>query len=160
MRSSARSAHALGAWSLYADNKIDKSPLDADIDIAQGEREDSIAAVSVDPDEQARRKRRKIAKARFGTSGILGDGKGINKFEVTLKNKLPVVDGVDMEGLTEFRPTVTVTFEGTHVFAGIRHMVEEGIIDGMAMPGWMTGEDGVSALVVEDGKVVGRTHKP
>lgn len=50
-------------------------------------------------------------------------------------------------------PNVRVTFQGTHVFAGIRQLVEEGIVDGEKMPGWMTGEAGVTIGSVKDGRI-------
>ena len=57
----------------------------------------------------------------------------------------------------EWRPDIRVTFEGKHIFAGIRELVEEGVIDGERMPGWMTGEEGVSIGIVRDGRIKG--HK-
>ncbi|KAI9697030.1 MAG: hypothetical protein M1836_004991 [Candelina mexicana] len=41
-----------------------------------------------------------------------------------------------------WRPNIQFTFHGSHVFAGIRKLVEEGVVDGEKMPGWMTGEAG------------------
>jgi len=159
MRSSARSSHALGAWSLYADNKIDKSPLDSGFD-ALSEGKDSESEDTMAEAERARSKRRKIAEGRFGTSGVDGDGKGIEKLEVTIKDKMPACDdwGPEDENRS-FRPTVTVTFEGAHIFAGIRKMVGVGIIDGLAMPSWMTGEDGVNVAVVKDRRVLKRADR-
>jgi central kinetochore subunit Mis15/CHL4 len=55
----------------------------------------------------------------------------------------------------EFRPDIRVTFQGTHVFAGVRELVEAGVVDGERMPGWMTGEDGVSCGIVRDGRIKG-----
>jgi central kinetochore subunit Mis15/CHL4 len=55
----------------------------------------------------------------------------------------------------EFRPDIRVTFQGSHVFAGVRGLVEAGVVDGERMPGWMTGEDGVSCGVVHDGRIRG-----
>ncbi|KAK3392289.1 centromere protein Chl4/mis15/CENP-N [Sordaria brevicollis] len=42
----------------------------------------------------------------------------------------------EREGGQEWRPTLKLTFHGSHVFAGIRQLVEAGIIDGEKMPGW------------------------
>lgn len=50
-------------------------------------------------------------------------------------------------------PDVRVTFQGSHVFAGIRELVEGGIIDGEKMPGWMTGEAGVTIGSVKHGRI-------
>lgn len=61
-------------------------------------------------------------------------------------------DDVQADG---WRPDVRVTLHGPHVFAGIRELVEAGIVDGEKMPGWMTGEDGVSLGVVRNGRIRG-----
>jgi central kinetochore subunit Mis15/CHL4 len=58
--------------------------------------------------------------------------------------------GVESE---DWQPDVRLTFYGTHVFAGIRQLAEQGVVDGEKMPGWMTGEAGVSVGVVKDGKI-------
>lgn len=53
-----------------------------------------------------------------------------------------------------WRPEIRVTFQGAHVFAGIRRLVEAGVVDGRTMPGWMTGEAGVSVGVVRNGRML------
>lgn len=50
-------------------------------------------------------------------------------------------------------PDVRVTFQGSHVFAGVRELVEQGVIDGEKMPGWMTGEAGVTIGAVKNGRI-------
>ena len=59
------------------------------------------------------------------------------------------------EDANTWRPDVRITFKGQHVFAGIRSLVEEGIIDGEKMPGWMTGEENISLGVVRNGRMKG-----
>ena len=54
-----------------------------------------------------------------------------------------------------WKPDVRVTFHGLHIFAGIRELAELGVVDGEKMPGWMTGEDGVTVGVVKDGRIKG-----
>ena len=54
-----------------------------------------------------------------------------------------------------WRPRIQLTFHGTHVFAGIRKLVETGAVDGAKMPGWMTGEETVSVGVVKNGRIRG-----
>lgn len=65
----------------------------------------------------------------------------------------------DGEGAGErtWRPSVKLTFHGSHVFAGIRQLVEAGIISGEEMPGWLTGEEGVTIGAVRHGRI--RGHK-
>ena len=52
-------------------------------------------------------------------------------------------------------PDIRITFHGSHVFAGVRRLVEMGVVDGERMPGWMTGEEGVSVGVVREGRITG-----
>ncbi|ROW17206.1 hypothetical protein VPNG_01160 [Cytospora leucostoma] len=54
-----------------------------------------------------------------------------------------------------WRPSVKLTFHGSHVFAGIRQLVEAGIIDGEKMPGWLTGEEGITIGAVRNGRIRG-----
>ncbi|GAP85653.1 putative trfA protein [Rosellinia necatrix] len=54
-----------------------------------------------------------------------------------------------------WRPNVRLSLHGPHVFAGIRQLVEAGIIDGERMPGWMTGEEGVTMGAVRGGRIRG-----
>jgi central kinetochore subunit Mis15/CHL4 len=49
---------------------------------------------------------------------------------------------------------VTLTFQGTDVFAGIRTLAQLGFMDLNKMPAWMTGEEGVSTATVRNGVVV------
>lgn len=57
-------------------------------------------------------------------------------------------------------PNVRIAFTGTHVFAGIRQLVEEGIIDGEKMPGWMTGEAAVTIGAVREGRIRAKDGVP
>jgi central kinetochore subunit Mis15/CHL4 len=66
----------------------------------------------------------------------------------------------DIQNEEGWVPNVRVTFQGTHVFAGIRHLVEEGIIDGEKMPGWMTGEAGVTIGAVREGRMRSKEGVP
>lgn len=50
-------------------------------------------------------------------------------------------------------PNVRIAFTGPHVFAGIRQLVEDGIVDGERMPGWMTGEAAVTIGAVREGRI-------
>ncbi|ETS77548.1 hypothetical protein PFICI_11422 [Pestalotiopsis fici W106-1] len=65
-----------------------------------------------------------------------------------------VEDGIsDTE--SQHKPRIRLTFAGSHVFAGIRKLVEAGIIDGERMPGWMTGEEGVTSAIIRGGRIRG-----
>lgn len=58
-----------------------------------------------------------------------------------------------LNGEDRWVPNVRVKFEGSHVFAGIRKLVEEGVVDGEGMAGWMTGEAGVTVGAVRGGRI-------
>jgi central kinetochore subunit Mis15/CHL4 len=130
-------------------------------------------------------KRRKVlAQGRFGSSARRDDGLGIERLDVRLEDPFPAVNlfaeidtldseperkrkmgrrsAVDLELERQrgdqddgWRPDVRVTFQGAHVFAGIRELVEHGLVNGERMPAWMTGEEGVSVGVVRDGRIKG-----
>ncbi|KAJ8062129.1 hypothetical protein OCU04_008689 [Sclerotinia nivalis] len=61
----------------------------------------------------------------------------------------------DERGRDTWKPDIRITFHGNHVFAGIRELVEAGIVDGEKMPGWMTGEESVSLGIVKRGRIRG-----
>ena len=50
--------------------------------------------------------------------------------------------------------SMTLTFQGTNVFLGLRKLVESGIIKVEKLPAWMTGEEAVSGGTVRNGIVV------
>jgi central kinetochore subunit Mis15/CHL4 len=124
-------------------------------------------------EEAASRKRLKIAQGRFGNSGRTGDGQAIERFEVRIEDPFlgissrstsqQLVDSASHDEQAEeagserddddWIPEVRVTFTGDHVFAGIRTLVEEGVIDGEKLPGWMTGEVGVTSGTVHHGRI-------
>ncbi len=57
-------------------------------------------------------------------------------------------------------PNIRITFQGPHVFAGIRQLVEDGVVDGEKMPGWMTGEAGVTIGTVKNGRIRSKEGVP
>jgi len=67
----------------------------------------------------------------------------------------PNADADEDDSPKGWAPNVQVVFSGTDVFAGIRKLVESGAIDGTRMPGWMTGEEGISVGVVRGGRIRG-----
>ncbi|KAH7084997.1 centromere protein Chl4/mis15/CENP-N [Paraphoma chrysanthemicola] len=71
-----------------------------------------------------------------------------------------VEDLQDIQNEEGWVPEVRVTFQGSHVFAGIRQLVEEGIVDGEEMPGWMTGEAGVTVGAVRQGRIRSKQGVP
>lgn len=199
-RGPGRANAAGGGWSIYADEKSKKSPLDSVLPGA------SLASEPSHPDASLKRhgqmstsprkgkRARLVAKARFGDSAIVTDGKGVENIEILMQDPFPAsdtpqnleaddgddgqrplnrrrskldaalrqaqadVEDVDDEAdVSRWTPAVRLCFQGSHVFAGVRQLVEAGIVDGERMPGWMTGEEGVTNGVVRHGRI--RGHK-
>lgn len=123
---------------------------------------------SINNTPQTKKRLKLLASSRFGDYGLLDDGKNLHNFSVRITDpfdrrpKARVSDeevGLFVqphEGEEEpggYKPDVKFTFQGSHVFAGLRMLVEKGIIDGSRMAGWMTGEAGVSVGTVREGKI-------
>ncbi|KAM3439479.1 hypothetical protein NHJ13734_003711 [Beauveria thailandica] len=191
---------ANGGWSIYANEKNKKSPLDSVLPphpLSASEHSRKRASPLTQQRREAKRAKL-VAKGRFGDSGIMTDGKGVERLDVVVQDPYPSVNGVDVQGSDDddralasrrrgprgsldamlnedgddaasatatapshrdadsrWTPNVRITFQGAHVFAGIRQLVEAGIVDGERMPGWMTGEDGVTIGVVRHGRIKG-----
>ncbi|TVY48305.1 Inner kinetochore subunit [Lachnellula occidentalis] len=202
LRGGGRTNAAGGGWSVYAeekknggDNPLEIQPRsrtpDSDIDELQEDMPKPKGLKRRRKDDARVVKRRKmLARGRFGNTALPDDGKGIERLDIRIDDLFPanaelVEDdelladeldpGVtkkkhsgrrstitfeldkndDEDGGEEWRPDIRLTFTGQHVFAGIRELVEAGVVDGEKMPGWMTGEEGVSVGVVRDGRVKG-----
>ncbi len=232
-RGPGRSNACAGGWGIFADGSVEESPLNpicTDPRPLQSEedrfsdQEDPVTTEVFDrgkqsmpafqshehtgvSDDTTHSKRRKLlARTRFGTSAVDGDGKGIERLDIRIEDPFPAsaaqinrinspsnpLNETDTEtpntehttqprrprgrprksildqnllsptpnppapGSTTWRPNVNIEFQGTHVVAGIRHLLELGVVDGTRMPGWMTGEEGVSVGAVRDGRITGR----
>ncbi|KAM7199563.1 CHL4 domain containing protein [Rhypophila sp. PSN 637] len=230
-RGAGRSNSSGGGWSIYAEEKNKESPLnivmpmspplsdsDEEEEEAQRRREKERKRREMSPlgrkDGLALKRARKVAKGRFGKSGLMGDGRGVERVDVVLEDAFPARssgsassgegaasrkrrreedeedgqedgatsrrggkggrksaldmalneddddeddDQVEEDPRGEWRPNIKITFHGSHVFAGIRQLVERGVIDGERIPGWMTGEEGVTLGIVRHGRIKG--HK-
>lgn len=202
-RGPGRTNAAGGGWSIYADDKGRKSPLDSVLPMPPLSKDGRPAGgrkrkAPLNQAQRERKRSRLIAEARFGESGRVGDGKGVERLEVVLQDPYPsrvaltqsdddgsgggdpparrrrskVDDTVQQanqsledddpddpgpDNSSGWTPSVKLSFGGAHVFAGIRQLVEAGIVDGERMPGWMTGEEAVTTGVVRHGRI--RGHK-
>lgn len=202
-KGSGRTSTAGGGWSIYTNESTKVSPLDNVLPSPPLSRESSFnnlkRGAPLTESQQASKRARLAAKARFGDSAIVTDGKGVEKVDIVIQD--PFSSGADLSGTeneengrdstehngksrrkskiaaviqeanatTEedsrddaapsqrWTPTVRITLSGAHVWAGVRQLVEAGIIDGERMPGWMTGEEGVTTGVVKHGRI--RGHK-
>jgi central kinetochore subunit Mis15/CHL4 len=173
-RGSERTNAVAGGWSIFADDEFSASALDyrkhelveneEDKENQEGTKVGNKRlfehANPTSTMESPTRKRQKlVATGRFGKYGLPDDGKGLNRFDVRINDPFtgPVRPQEDAEDSTEvpdqWKPEIRLSFQGTHVFAGVRQLVENGIIDGEKMPGWLTGEGSVSIGVVKDGRL-------
>ncbi|PBP16814.1 hypothetical protein BUE80_DR012427 [Diplocarpon rosae] len=200
-RSGGRTNAAGGGWSAYAGEKRAENPLQVQLQIPMlesgVEEEEEVGDMGLKrrrvEEAHVVKRRKGLAASRFGDSGRMDDGRGIERLDIQMQDPFSASlsaptsedeepsagsnpihtqrrrgrrsainfsriedsdedDDVQPEG---WRPDIRLTFHGQHVFAGIRRLVEEGIVDGERMPGWMTGEEGVSLGVVREGRVRG-----
>jgi len=194
-RGSGRTNASGGGWSIYVNEKEQKTPLDSALTLPPPSKDDSKGRKREWPMRQAQQEEKRakvVAEARFGDSSTMDDGRGVERVEVVLQDPFPQqdltgnleedVDGgsgddprrrskvdtvllqaqstlddepADATASSTWTPPVKIAFTGSHVFAGIRQLVEAGIVDGERMPGWMTGEEGVTMGVVRHGRIRG-----
>ncbi|KAF4988490.1 hypothetical protein FGRMN_9741 [Fusarium graminum] len=205
-KGSGRTNAAGGGWSIYSNESTKVSPLDIVLPTPPLSRESSLSNLNLKrgapmaESQRAAKKARLTARARFGDSGLVTDGKGVEKVDIVIQDPFPstianssgteneeteqndaamggknrrkskitaVIQeanvtaeedvGNDTTSSDRWTPAVKVTFSGSHVWAGVRQLVEAGIVDGERMPGWMTGEEGVTTGLVRHGRI--RGHK-
>ena len=108
-----------------------------------------------------------LASSRFGFASVplrtnslekAETEPGLDSFRICLDERLSQVrhrTGNYVRG----DPTgqVTLTFNGTHVFSGLKKVFESGGFVPEKLPSWMTGEEGISGGIVMNGKVVNGT---
>ncbi|OJD29976.1 chl4 family chromosome segregation protein [Diplodia corticola] len=169
LRGPGRSNAAPAGWSIFAENSFGHDALDYDARVnrrqsSNGKAEDSTEGTfnstplgggkrgRVQKDDAAAKRRKSVAEARFGPSAKESDGKGLERLDIRMEDPFPSTSQpqTDEESWT---PDVHLSFQGSHVFAGVRQLVEQGIIDGEKMPGWMAGDAGVSVGAVKEGRV-------
>lgn len=219
VRGPGRGNAAAGGWSIFAEGTVDDSPLrsvsapsEPPKEDEEEEEEDELGGLSTlqgkkrrgrpsqsfkllgDLGEPAAKRRKLVAKQRFGETALEDDQKGIDRLEIRVEDAFPAEgtgsaedieavarpeigagasrggrrstlsmldesveddNGEAEQPLTGWTPDVRLTFSGSHIFAGVRKLVESGALDGERMPGWMTGEASVSIGVVRGGRIRG-----
>lgn len=96
------------------------------------------------------------AEGRFGISALSDDEANIQRFDVKIEDTFSSTSSDQADSLFEpWIPSIKLSFQGSHVFAGLRKLAEYGIIDPEKMPSWLTGEAGVSVGVVRGGRMEG-----
>ncbi|KXX82532.1 Kinetochore protein mis15 [Madurella mycetomatis] len=120
------------------------------------------AEAAADYDEDENEEEEGVSGLGQSTAGVGARGGGGRKSQVDVDLDRVAEDeeegdADEVQHQDEWRPYVRLTFHGSHVFAGIRQLVECGIVDGEQMPGWMTGEEGVTIGAVRNGRI--RGHK-
>ncbi|KAF3929844.1 hypothetical protein ABW19_dt0201299 [Dactylella cylindrospora] len=83
-----------------------------------------------------------------------GKSKGRPRKENNDEDDAPEVDDENPWKGKSWTPNIDVVLEGTHVFAGIRTLVEQGVLDGGKIPTWMTGEENKSVGTVKGGTIL------
>lgn len=172
MRGGGRTNAAGGGWAVYAKKNDKDTPLHRSREAwkVNEDREDSSSAGEaldeqrlpirgkrqVHTDLTTVKRRKIVAEGRFGTSSHANDGKGIERLDVHFQESFPSPpshDGDPPSATETWRPDVRVVLHGAHVFAGVRELVEAGIIDGEKMAGWLTGSEQVSVGIVKQGRL-------
>ncbi|KAK0706752.1 trfA protein [Lasiosphaeria miniovina] len=178
-RGAARTNCAGGGWSIYADEKAKDTPLDIVAlptpplsDRGSDEENSNLPKTQQRPhkkrdlspasrgEERAVKRAKVVAQARFADTARPDDGKGVERVDIVIEDPFSPSGTHEQSphgAASGWRPNVRLTFHGPHVFAGVRQLVECGIIDGERMPGWMTGEEGVTVGAVKHGRI--RGHK-
>ncbi|KAL3480000.1 centromere protein Chl4/mis15/CENP-N [Aspergillus californicus] len=107
-------------------------------------------------DPQASKKLQTTTQSRFGTSGTQLSFAPLDRLDARLLDPPNTIttNNTDNEERDGTRPTLSLTFTGTDVIAGIRKLAELGIVNPERMPSWMTGEEAVSVVIVKRGNVV------
>ena len=176
-RGPGRTNAANGGWTLFATKSFSQNALD--LAVSGGTKDEPPKAAekqksasgfgtrplkrsNPDADAPDAKRRKLVTAGRFGPSAEEGDGRGMDRFEVRIDDSFPALSptedpspppGAAVVDDQNWTPNVSVAFHGPHVFAGARQLAEEGVVDGAAMPAWMTGEAAVSVGVVKDGRV-------
>jgi central kinetochore subunit Mis15/CHL4 len=170
MRGSRREGGIGGGWSTYADENAQSNALDVskkqDTTALDAEpQEEKLAAATASKEQiervrkrtfdhsdptghlpaQKRKRLKELASGRFGKVGTSTDKKALSRFDVKIEDAV--------NGNPRWKPSVKISFQGAHIFAGLRKLVEAGVIDTRKMPGWMTGETNTSVGTVKDGRM-------
>lgn len=161
LKGAGRSANAQGAWDVYARAEADEhnNPLAAvahpSTAIAQNRKRRQESDITRDVRDSKRplptHTLNKLVNLRFhgdidrdysSTPVVFSSATFTIKSSFgTLKNN-------------QFRPTLTMKLQGSDVFGGIKDLALEGAVDLECMPGWITGENGVSEGKIVDGKFI------
>ncbi|KAL4735089.1 centromere protein Chl4/mis15/CENP-N [Aspergillus similis] len=104
-------------------------------------------------DRRTSKKRKLTVQSRFGISGTTLSSVPLDRLDARILDPLSGAQDADQERAAA-GPTLSLTFTGMDVISGIRRLAELGIVDAERMPSWMTGEEGVSMVVVRNGRVI------
>ncbi|CDK26687.1 unnamed protein product [Kuraishia capsulata CBS 1993] len=171
-----RFSNSLGSWAPYADGTVDLSPL-ADPVNHLSLNPSRLASSEDKENDDAYRVRKETAAVRF--RGTLGKFESERMYEhvTPIKRKPIVLEGEDEDmdeagRKTEYSSIAPVQFaefsvrkrEGTEksatfkmflmgndIFAGMHELAVQGVVDIDRIPGWLTGAEGNTPGVIEDG---------
>ena len=178
MRGSKRTNNAGGGWSIFVDEKATANPASEPEKSKQthddeAEKENTTAGIKRhintlhEPSSREPKRLKTIASGRFGTSASKITDKPLERFDVRITDAFPSLpeqqqnedEDTTLPDLENWKPEVRLSFQGSSVFYGIRRLVEAGVVDGKRMPGWMTGQEGVSWGIVKDGRMLSRDNE-
>lgn len=150
LKGTGRSAHSQGAWGVYARGEADfnNNPLMSLTDSSEFQAEaDLEKAVLQQGQNLSNDNLRKLINLRFHGNIQAPEEKDSNvqfsSADFVIKSKYT--------GVSDFVPTIDLRLQGSDVFAGIKDLAMNRIIDILRIPGWLTGENGVSSGTVSDG---------
>ncbi|KAL2868471.1 CENP-N/CHL4 family protein [Aspergillus lucknowensis] len=147
------------AYDTEKENKILDTEKDTDATTSTAERPNLRRTRDFEVDPHASKRRRLTVHSRFGTSGTSLSSAPLDRLDARLLDPPILASGGDEgyddeEDAEEIRPTLSITFSGTDIIAGIRKLAELGIVNAERMPSWMTGEEAVSVAIVKKGNLV------
>ncbi|KAI5286213.1 hypothetical protein KEM54_006962 [Ascosphaera aggregata] len=192
LRGAGRTNESGGAYSVFADAVVEGVPLDIrpanaskhrDTATRDHENIDWSQGNEISPeDRQATKKRKLLARQRFGTLGELRKTPTVSgsttqlqspttsdavsttlphyqpvleHLEVHLQDPVAEANDINNSGVS-LPATMSLTFGGSDVISGIRLLAERGVIDLTRMPSYLTGEEAMSRVQVKNGQRVGK----
>ncbi|KAL7624547.1 chromosome loss- protein [Parahypoxylon ruwenzoriense] len=136
----------------------DPFPSDVGVAPADDDDEEDDRAARIAAAVASRKRKSGGRRSTIDFSSLRRDEEDVDEDNDSREGRRGEGDGDDVEGgggEGGWTPRVRLSFHGPHVFAGMRQLVEAGIVDGARMPGWMTGEEGVTAGAVRHGRIRG-----
>lgn len=134
-----RNDNALGRWSQYGDGKFEVSPLN-------------------NVDEHSSMKGKKIRKDDSFMKSML-KFKGFTEYSNGYVSRAPVPKVSFQLKDPNDNITIGFKFHGSDVFGGLHQLCDKNLIDIDKVPGWLSGENGTSSGIIENGDFIKKTRR-